>query len=234
MKKLVFVIFIAVVASFSLYSQSSETTVEERYLSTSIEIGIINELAAADTREQKLVALDSIEQMMNEGRVNTGDHQIHSVLSSLSGEGVSIVVRENNRKTNYYPEVRRRAAKLLGELGGENSKNTLIDITAKDKEPMVLSQAVYALGIIGLNERNEAIQAISRVIDEDVNRPAVDDNLAVASLLAIEKIAKKNGGFEEDPDPKFIYRSIIAIQQGNYGPNVKKWAGLLIDRLRQY
>ncbi len=99
---------------------------------------------------------------------------------------------------------------------------------------MVLSQAVYALGIIGLNERNEAIQAISRVIDEDVNRPAVDDNLAVASLLAIEKIAKKNGGFEEDPDPKFIYRSIIAIQQGNYGPNVKKWAGLLIDRLRQY
>lgn len=234
MKKLVFVIFIAVVASSTLYSQSSETTVEERYLSTSIEIGIITELAAADTREQKLVALDSIEQMMNEGRVNTGDRQIHSVLSSLSGEGVSIVVRENSRKTNYYPEVRRRAAKLLGELGGEDSKNTLIDITTKDKEPMVLSQAVYALGIIGLNERNEAIQAISRVIDEDVNRPAVDDNLAVASLLAIEKIAKKNGGFEEDPDPKFIYRSIIAIQQGNYGPNVKKWAGLLIDRLRQY
>ena len=234
MKRIVFVIFIAAVTAISIFPQSGEKTVEEKYLGTSVEIGIISELAAADTREQKLVAIDSIEQMLNNGKVKSGDVQVHSILTSLSGEGISIVVRENSRKTNDYPDVRRKAVKLLGELGGENSKATLIDITLKDNEPMVLSQAVYALGIIGSNENNESLLAISRVIDADSKKPGVDDNLAVASLLAIEKIAKKNGGFAEEPDPRFIYKSIIAIQQGNYGPNVKKWASLLIDRLRQY
>ncbi len=238
MRRVVFVIFIAAVAAISVFPQSGtpggEKTVEQKYLSTSVEIGIISELAAADTREQKLVALDSIEQMLGDGKIKGGDTQIHTVLKGLSGEGISIVVRESSRKTNDYPEVRRRAAKLLGELGGENSKNTLIDITLKDNEPMVLSQAVYALGIIGMNDKNESLMAIARVIDTDAKKAVVDDNLAVASLLAIEKIAKKNGGFAEEPDPKFIYRSIISIQQGNYGPNVKKWAGLLIDRLKQY
>ncbi len=234
MKRVIFVIFILTAASFSVFPQSGEKTVEEKYLSTSIEIGIISELAAADTREQKLVALDTIEQMVNDGKVKEGDVQLHAILTSLSGEGTAIVVRESNRKTNYYPEVRRRAAKLLGEIGGENSKNSLINIALKDVEPMVLSQAVYGLGVIGLNNNNEALLAISSVIDADSKKYIVDDNLAVASLLAIEKIAKKNGGFEDDPDPKFIYKSIVAIQQGNYSTNVKKWASLLIDRLRQY
>ncbi|MCP5515257.1 MAG: HEAT repeat domain-containing protein [Spirochaetales bacterium] len=234
MKRVIFVILILTAASFSVFPQSGEKTVEEKYLSTSIEIAIITELAAADTREQKLVALDTIEKMVNDGKVKEGDIQLHSVLTSLSGEGTSTVVRESNRKTNYYPEVRRRAAKLLGEIGGENSKNSLIDIAMKDVEPMVLSQAVYGLGVIGLNDNNEALLAISSVIDADSKKYVVDDNLAVASLLAIEKIAKKNGGFADEPDPKFIYKSIIAIQQGNYSTNVKKWASLLIERLRQY
>ncbi|MDX9802369.1 MAG: HEAT repeat domain-containing protein [Spirochaetia bacterium] len=242
MKRVIFVIFILTVSAFFVFPQSGtqsgtqggEKTVEEKYLSTSIEIGIISELAAADTREQKLVALDTIEKMVNDGKVREGDVQLHSILTSLSGEGTSIIVRESNRNTNYYPEVRRRAAKLLGEIGGENSKDSLINIALKDVEPMVLSQAVYGLGVIGLNNNNEALLAIAAVIDEDSKKYIVDDNLAVASLLAIEKIARKNGGFEDEPDPKFIYKSIVAIQQGNYSPNVKKWAGLLIDKLRQY
>ena len=172
--------------------------------------------------------------MFSDGKIKKGDPAIHNILDSLSGEGIKSVVTENRRKINYYPEVRRRACKLLGELGGEISRDTLIDITQKDDETMVLSQAVYALGIIGLNENNQALEAIAQVIDADANKLRVDDNLAIASLLAIEKIAKKNGGFEEEPDPFFIFRSIIKIKEGNYSPNVKKWADMLLDRLKNY
>ena len=234
MKKILIFTVLAAILTFSVAAQDSEQTVEEKYLTTSVEISIIRELATAETRDQKLAAIESIEEMFSDGKIKKGDPAIHNILDSLSGEGIKSVVTENRRKINYYPEVRRRACKLLGELGGEISRDTLIDITQKDDETMVLSQAVYALGIIGLNENNQALEAIAQVIDADANKLRVDDNLAIASLLAIEKIAKKNGGFEEEPDPFFIFRSIIKIKEGNYSPNVKKWADMLLDRLKNY
>jgi hypothetical protein len=234
MKKIVFYAVLSILLIFSVSAQDNEQTVEEKYLSTSIEVSIIRELAYSDTRDQKLAAIESIEDMFSDGKIKKGDPQIHNILDSLSGEGIASVVKENNRKINYYPEVRRRACKLLGELGGEISRDTLIDITQKDDETMVLSQAVYALGIIGMNENNQALSAIAQVIEFDSIKLRVDDNLAIASLLAIEKIAKKNGGFEEEPDPFFIYRSIIKIKEGNYSPNVKKWADMLLERLKNY
>ena len=234
MKKILIFTVLAAILTFSAAAQDSEQTVEEKYLTTSVEISIIRELATAETRDQKLAAIESIEEMFSDGKIKKGDPAIHNILDSLSGEGIKSVVTENRRKINYYPEVRRRACKLLGELGGEISRDTLIDITQKDDETMVLSQAVYALGIIGLNENNQALEAIAQVIDADANKLRVDDNLAIASLLAIEKIAKKNGGFEEEPDPFFIFRSIIKIKEGNYSPNVKKWADMLLDRLKNY
>ncbi len=223
MKRVVFLILTAAIISMPIFAQNQntqknqtnqnkETTVEQKYLSTSIEVAIVSELAAADTREQKMVALDTIEQMVQDGKIKQDDIQINNVLTSLSGEGTFIVVREGNRKVNNYPDVRTRAAKVLGELGGEKSKNTLIDITIKDNEPMVLAQAVYALGVIGLNDKNESLIAIARVLETDSKKALPDDNLAVASLLAIEKIVKKNGGFPDEPDPRFIYRSIIGVQ----------------------
>ncbi len=234
MRKIIIYAVLSTLLIFTVSAQEGEQTVEEKYLSTSIEVSIIKELAHADTRDQKLAAIESIEDMFSDGKIKTGDPQIHNILNSLSGEGISSIITENRRKTNYYPEVRRRACKLLGELGGEISRDTLIDITQKDDETMVLSQAVYALGIIGMNENNQALAAIAQVIENDANKLRVDDNLAIASLLAIEKIAKKNGGFEEEPDPFFIYRSIIKIKEGNYSPNVKKWADMLIERLKNY
>ncbi len=234
MKKIIIFTVLAIMFSAAVSAQDGEQTVEEKYLSTSVEVSIIRELAQADTRDQKLAAIESIEEMFSDGKIKKGDPQIHAILNSLSGEGISTVVTENRRKTNYYPEVRRRACKLLGELGGEISRDTLIDITQKDDETMVLSQAVYALGIIGMNENNQSLEAIAQVIDADAKKVRVDDNLAIASLLAIEKIAKKNGGFEEEPDPFFIFRSIIKIKEGNYSPNVKKWADMLLDRLKNY
>jgi len=234
MKKIVFLIIIAVMP-YLLFAQNKETTVEQRYLSTSVEIAIVSELAAAETREQKLIALDSIDQMIKDGKIKQDDIQINSVLTNLAGEGTFIVVREGTRKINNYPEVRTRAAKALGELGGEKSKNTLIDITTKENEPMVLAQTVYSLGIIGLNDSNESLTAIARVLEQNSKRyPLPDDNLAVAALLAIEKIAAKNNGFPPEPDPKYLYRAIIEVQQGNYSTNVRKWAENLITKLRQY
>jgi HEAT repeat protein len=199
-----------------------------------MEVEVIIELAAADTREQKLVALEVIEQMIADGRARPNDIHINNVLANLAGEGTFVVVREGMRKANNFPEVRTRAAKVLGELGGERAKETLIHIAAQENESMVLAQTVFSLGQIGINDNNESLIAITRILEANSRERAPDDNLAIAALLAIERIIERNNGFPDEPDPRFLYRAIMEVHQGNYSTNVRNWAAALLNRLRLF
>jgi HEAT repeat protein len=229
-KRALAVILILLLAGIaqSGFSQGRELTIEELYLQNA-EIRIIREQAASQDREMKLLALENIQQMLDDGKLSTGAPEAHFVLDYLSGEGLSHQVRENKRLINYYPEVRRRAANLLGQLGGENSQETLIAVLYDDIEPMVMAEAAYALGQLGDNEDNRASQAIANVIlvQDSVNP---DNNFAFASLLAFEKIAAANGGLNDAA----AFDAIIRIAQGNYISKVRLKAVQVLDRLRQY
>lgn len=210
------------------YSQETELTIEELYLQNA-EVRIVREQAVSQDRDMKLLALENIQEMLDDGKLSTGAPEAHFVLNYLSGEGLTHTVTENGRLTNYFPEVRRRAVNLLGQLGGENSQETLISVLLNDVEPMVMAEAAYALGQLGNNEDNFASQAIANVIlFEDIALP--DNNLAFASLLAFEKLAAANGGLN---DPT-AFEAIIRIAQGNYIRKVRLKAVQVLDSLRQY
>ncbi len=219
-------------SAFAQDSRSSgdgaETTVEELYL-RNMEIRIIREQAVTLDRDIKLLALKSIEEMIDDGKVSSGDPETHYVLDYLANEGIGHMVRENNRLVNNFPIVRKEACALLGELGGENSVNTLVLIMSNDNEPMVLSEAAYALGVIGLNEDNMVSSAIAdAVLRQDALNPS--DNFAYAALLAFQKIAVSNNGLR---DPAAI-RAVIAITQGNYIREVKTKANDVLNEMRKY
>ena len=237
MKKIVFLIIIGIMPTL-LFAQEAQAgmTPEERFLSrTDTELRIIAALAAAGTREQKTVALDSIEAMIKEGRVNQDDPEVNNLLRDLAGEGTYVVVREGGWRANNFPDIRRRSVSLLGQLGGESAKDMLLYISEREVEPMVLSELVFALGAIGLNNNNESLLAITRILHDNNKRiPFPDNNLAVAGLLAIEKIIEKNNGFPSEPNPRFIYAAIMEIMTGSYNVNVKVWAENLMFRLRNY
>jgi len=224
----VFLIFALAMIAQMGYSQETELTIEELYLQNA-EIRIIREQAVSQNRDMKLDALENIQEMLDDGKLTTGAPEAHFVLDYLSGEGLTHTVRESGRLTNYYPEVRRQAVNLLGQLGGENSQETLVSVLLNDIEPMVMAEAAYALGQLGNNEENFASQAIANVIlFEDVRLP--DNNLAFASLLAFEKLAATNGGLN---DPA-AFEAIIRIAQGNYIRKVRLKAVQVLDSLRQY
>ena len=207
---------------------SGEATIEELYLQ-STEIRIINEQARNGDREMKIMALENIQEMIDAGRRSTGAPDAHYVLDYLAGEGIGHEIRENRRLINYYPEVRRRAANLLGKLGGENSKDSLLKILLSDNESMVLAEAAYALGQIGLNDNDEVTEILADVIlSQDILNP--DNNFAFASLLAYQKIARKNGGID---DPS-AFEAIIRIAQGNYIKDVRMKAVQVLNELRTY
>jgi hypothetical protein len=217
---------IAVSAVSAQTKSGREMTVEESYLQESIELMIIRETARAESREQKLIALEYIKDALSRGNKND---EIRQTLEFLSREGRMTVARENGRVTNNFPDVRRQAAKYLGQIGTEEAQRTLMDITRIENEPMVLQEAIKALGDIGINDNNETVAHIAWIVRKfDTLNP--DNLMAIATIDAFEKIAKKNNGLNS---PEAI-QLLVRISEGNYVTPVKERARQLLADLRSY
>lgn len=219
------VLGLAAAAMLAAQDREREQTVEELYLEK-IEMQILREQAFADDRELKILVLDDLEALIEQG--NTG-RDVELILEYLALEGIVRTVRESNRLINYFPEVRRRAANLLGRVGGVYAKEALITVLIKDDEPMVKAEAAYALGVIGENDSNEVVRALVYSLEqEDPDQP--DNNFAYAVCLSLEKIARENNGIE---DPA-AYRALVRIAQGSYIRTVQNKALATLEELRQY
>lgn len=208
-------------------SEEKKATIEELYLQSG-DMMIIRELAFVQDRDMKFESLKLIDDKIKDGSFEEGDPAAHFVLDYLSEEGTGRTIRVAGRQTNYYPMVRREAARLLGELGGENSKDSLLNILLTDNDMMVKAEAVYALGLIGMNENGEVSKAISWAL-KNQNQAIPNDNFATASLYAIEKILDRNGSM----DDREIYSAIVQIAQNtNYVKPVKEKAYQVIAKIR--
>ena len=159
-------------------------TVEQAYLN-SIEGVMIKEMVAAEGRDSKLVALQYIEEALKEGRQS---EEIQAALSTLATEGLSSVVREDGRVVNNYPEIRRRACELLGQMGTEKAKDSLITVMYTDNEPSVITAAVKSLGEIGKNDNDEVFNMIDWIARKfDTVNPT--SSLALEILNTFEKMS---------------------------------------------
>ena len=226
-----FLLLAGMVPMLDAQDTERELTVEELYL-RDIEFQILSEKAFSDSREIKLDVLDEIEAMIEEGTVDDPD-KIEFVLEYLGMEGTARRVRESARLVNYYPEVRRRSANLLGRLGGVRAKDALVTILLIDDEPMVKAEAAYALGIIGMNSNNEVIRAMLYTLEnEDPLMP--DNNLAYAVCLSVEKIVEANNGNLDGKAYSDLARTLVRIAQGNYIKTVRRKALQTLELLKDY
>jgi HEAT repeat protein len=206
---------------------SKELTIEELFLK-SIEFQILREKAFSDDYEIKMNALDDLDKKLAEGSIGDNAAQVEFVLEYLAMEGSARRTREAGRLVNNFPEVRRRAANMLGRVGTEAAKDALIRVLLIDEEPVVKSEAAYALGVVGMNKENEVVKAISFVLDkEDPSQP--DNNFGYAIALAIEKLAAKGQG-ATDP---VAYKALVKIAQGNYLRTVRTKALQVLDQLKK-
>ena len=217
--------FIATTAA-AQNNQRREMTVEESYLQESIEIMIIRETARAHSREQKLIALEYVRDAIERGNRND---EIRQTLEFLSREGRRNVARENGRLVNNFPDVRRQAAKYLGQMGTEEARRSLLEILSFENEPMVLQEAIKSLGDIGTNENNETVAYIAHVMTRYDNLNP-DNIMAVAAIDAFEKIARNNNGLNS---PEAIH-VLVRISEGQYVTPVKERARQLMAELRTY
>ena len=172
----------AFVLAFSAFAQ--EKSAEEEYLST-VEDVVITELANSDERDNKLVALQYLENAVEEGRVSP---DMLVALDHLAGEGINTQSRTGGRLMNNYPDIRAKACDLLGKVATEESKTTLKNIALADNEPMVITAAVRSLGDIGMNQNDDVVNTIAWANKKNaVLNPT--SSLALEVLIAYEKLA---------------------------------------------
>jgi hypothetical protein len=207
-------------------SGNSEMSVEQSYLQESVEIMIIREQSRTDSRDMKMVALEYIGEAIDRG--NKGE-EIHAALEYLSLEGVVNVTRENGRVVNNYPDVRKEAATYLGKLGTSEAKDTLLKMVTRDNEPMVITEAIRSLGIIGANNADEVTQIISLTVNR-FNMLNPDNFMALSALDAFTRIAAANNGIND----RYVVETIIKISDGPYIAPVRNRAKELLAELRQY
>jgi hypothetical protein len=207
-------------------SSDREMSVEQSYLQESVELMIIREQSRTDSRDLKMVALEYIGNAIDRG--NKSD-EIRAALEYLSLEGVINVARENGRVVNNFPDVRKEAASYLGKFGTTEAKDTLLRIVNRDNEPMVITEAIRSLGIIGLNNADEVTQTISWTVSRfTMLNP--DNFIALSALDAYAKIAAANNGIRD----RSVVETIIKIMEGPYIRPVQDRAKELLDELRKY
>ena len=217
-------IFIAVTISAQNPGIGWDLTVDDSYLSQSVELMIIREQSRSASREMKLSSMDFIYEAMVRG--NNAD-EIRIALEHLGTEGIVNPIRENGRVTNDHPDIRSRAATYLGILGTPEAKDSLIRMCLAEYDPIVLTEIIKSLGNIGINENNQTVIAITRaLINFDTLRP--NNLLTLSALEAYEKIARTYGGIS---DPLTI-QTIIRISQGPYIRPVQNRAMQLLSDLR--
>jgi len=213
---------------FSASAVFAQQTVEHSYLRESIELMIIRETARSQSREQKLIALEYIGEIVGRDGDNTNP-EVRQTLDFLSREGLSSVTRENNRVINNYPDIRRRAARYLGQIKTPESKDVLIEIARSEVEPSVLQEVFRSLGEIGINNNNETIDMIVWVMNS-FNRTNPDNLMALAAIDAFEKIADANNGIVS----RGAVQLLDTIINGSYVTPVKERARQFQSKLRSY
>lgn len=228
-KKVVFVGVLLGILAMAHAQSGSSPTVEDIYLRTTVEVQVIRSLAQNPSRDQKMRALDYIANMVEEGKAKSDNIEIIQILDELGAEGTSRKVLEDGRVVNDFPEVRRRAAELLGLIGGPRARSALIDIAIRERETMVSAEAVYALGQIEPDPAGLVDSVIAEVIrSQDAIRP--DNNLAFAAIMALENIGRARRG-QVRPE---VFNALILIAQGNYIRAVRNRAAKVLDDFRKY
>ncbi len=208
-------------------STGKEITIEELFLK-SVEFQILREKAFSDDYDVKMSALDDLEKKVTDGSYKANDQQVEFVLEYLALEGSGHTVREAGRLINDFPDVRRRAANMLGRIGTDQAADALIRVLLIDDEPTVKAEAAYGLGVIGKNPDNQVVKAMAFTYNqEDPSKP--DNNFGYALCLAIEKLAQSTPGGIKDPT---AYQILVKIAGGNYLRTVKNKALQVLDKLK--
>jgi hypothetical protein len=218
----VFFTFVWFAGSVAIVS-AQEMSIEESYLQGTVETMIIREYVTSGDRDGKLIALEFLRQMINNG---DSPKEVHALLAYMALEGILNKNRNEGRIVNNFPDVRLKAVEYLGDLGLKEASDTLLRVLQVEDEPAVVSTAVRSLSKLGYNDNNYTINSILGVFERyDTGRPN--------NVLAVSVIDSCNT-FKQDGDKKnpWIYATLMHISTSpSYIKPVRDYARTTLSQI---
>lgn len=197
-----------------VFSQSDGMTVEEAYLQSAKKIQRLKSIAGNEDRDLKLMAVQDIGIMIENGEVGPDNEAVIEILNDLGREGTGRIYMEQGTQKNNFPEVRRKSVELLGEIGGEEARRAVTDILGQENEPMVMSEAVVALAKIGPDEDGITLQVMASAMNSQTAMNK-DNNFAYAYITSIE-IMDEAGHEIADP---YLFDELVKLVDMRNGYN---------------
>jgi hypothetical protein len=152
MKK-IFLLLLFCLADFIYAQEMSEKKemIVENVCTWVIDPIIYIEMAKGNTKEQKYIALDFIEYDIERKYAYNNDHLMYAIqeaLKYLAFEGTINTTIPEGYPINDFPHlpfIRRKAVKLLGQLGTTEAKTALLEVLKHENDILVRNEAIRAL-----------------------------------------------------------------------------------------
>jgi hypothetical protein len=202
---------------------AQEMSVEESYLQETVATTIIREYARSDDREGKLMALEYLREMIDNGE---SPKEVQALLAYMALEGILNKTRAEGRTVNNFPDIRLKAVEYLGDLGLKEASDTLLRVIQAESEPTIVSTAVRSLSKLGYNDNNYTLNLILNVFNRyDTWKPN--------NVLAVSVIDSCNT-FIQSGDKKnpWIYATLMHISNNpSYVKPVRNYANKTLSQL---
>ncbi len=141
------------------------------------------------------------------------------MLENVVGTGLVTQVRQNQRLINDFPDLRARAAALLGRVGSIASRAALQGAVDAETDGVALAAEIRALGAIASDGDGRSTRAIVRAFTRRAALPP-DNRLAAAVADSIGRVAVYEGTLGESS----AIAALLAISRGSYDPSVRSAA----------
>ncbi|MBN1696564.1 MAG: HEAT repeat domain-containing protein [Spirochaetales bacterium] len=129
---------------------------------------------------------------------------------------------------------RKKTLELIGRLGnktrgtgyGRISKDILIEVLESGNDVSIASAAIFALGMVGMDDEGEVMRSILSAVDK-WDSSEENNILALAVITSIENIARENGKISE-PESTAVLSGMI---RGNYDEMIKEKAAAVMKQI---
>ena len=153
----------------------------------------LESLFALQTREAFTRILDDVRRRVEKRSLGRDVWFVVPILGRIAQAGIIDPVYENNRLINDFPDLRARAALLLGSLGTLQSSDLLIRLLGRESDNVALAAEIDALGRLGSDPDGAAVRAIAAAFARATGS-APNSRIAAAVVTAFQGISKYEGG----------------------------------------
>lgn len=199
-----------------------------RWPARDYELPVLAAQARRPRLADKRMVLTRFAQLVEAEAVSPLDLESIAVLEFLALEGVVARQAPYQPVPQTSPMIRREAVELLGRIGGPHADTVMRTVMQRDRDLVVLAEAVYALGRIRTDADEELLRLLTEILAHNT-RSLRDNNLAYATLLTVERLHRSSWGID---DPA-LFRAVFEVRSGPFIGPVRRKADEVARLLRR-